>query len=125
MRKLNAIASIGCTVLSLAFLAGTSNSLQAQAPESREHDRTHDFDHDHEHGENAVLKVSSSPSGAHVSIDGVDTRKLTPMSTELRVGMHRVSVFVPNSAWNPDFRTVDVVPGNNDLSVNLPSKVTV
>jgi hypothetical protein len=38
MRKLKPIASIGCTVVFLAFLAGISNSLQAQDPGSHDHD---------------------------------------------------------------------------------------
>jgi hypothetical protein len=113
MRKLTPIASIACTVVILAFLAGTSNNLRAQSPESNEHDQT------------AVLKVTSSPSGAHVSIDGVDTRKLTPMSAEVRIGRHEVRIFIPNSTWNPDFRMVEIVPGNNDLNVTLLPKATV
>jgi hypothetical protein len=68
---------------------------------------------------NGVLKVTSFPSGAHVSINGVDTGKLTPMSESLPVGVHSVTVTIPNSGWNPDTRTVTVVSGNNDLSVTL------
>ncbi len=65
------------------------------------------------------LKVTSFPSGANVSIDGVDTGKLTPMSTSVAVGDHTVVVSIPNSGWNPDTRTVTIVSGNNDLSVTL------
>ena len=115
MRRLKPIATIACALVFLTVLGGTSNNLQAQGPESREHDND----------QTAVLKVTSYPSGAHVSVDGVDMRKVTPMSGELKVGTHQVSVFVPNSAWNPDSRTVDIVPGNNDLSVTLLPLVTV
>jgi hypothetical protein len=68
---------------------------------------------------NGSLKVTSFPSGANVSIDGVDTGKVTPMSTSVAVGDHTVVVSIPNSGWNPDTRTVTVVSGNNDLSVTL------
>ncbi len=68
---------------------------------------------------NGSLKVTSYPSGARVSIDGVDTGKFTPMSQILSVGEHVVLVAVPGSGWNPDSRTVAIVSGNNDLSVTL------
>lgn len=74
---------------------------------------------------NGSLKVTSYPSGAQVSIDGVDTGKTTPMSESLSVGEHTVVVSVPNSGWNPDTRIVTVVSGNNDLSVTLLPAVTV
>jgi len=64
------------------------------------------------------LKVTSFPSGANVVVDGTDTGKVTPMSISLTVGMHTVVVSVP-SGWNQDSRTVQVVSGNNDLSVTL------
>jgi hypothetical protein len=64
------------------------------------------------------LKVTSFPSGANVVVDGTDTGKVTPMSISLTVGMHAVVVSVP-SGWNQDSRTVQVVSGNNDLSVTL------
>ena len=61
---------------------------------------------------NGSLKVTSYPSGAEVSIDGVDTGKTTPMSQSVSVGgQHTVVVKVPNSGWNPDTRTVTVVSG--------------
>lgn len=88
----------------LTISAGAWNSIQAQ---------------------DAQLKVTSYPSGARVSVDGVETRKVTPMHTELRVGNHEVKVFIPNSGWNSDTRTVDIVPGNNDLSVTLLPMVNV
>jgi len=68
---------------------------------------------------NGALKVTSFPSGANVSVDGVDTRKVTPMSVSVAVGAHTVVVSIPNSGWNPDTRTFVVVAGNNDLSVTL------
>jgi hypothetical protein len=95
------------TVLTAAFLAvaGTARA-----------------DGEHEHGR---LKVTSFPTGAHVSVDGVDTGKVTPMSFSVPVGKHTVVVSIPKSGWNPDTRTVDVAEGNNDLSVTLLPMVTV
>src|SRR5712692_11057020 len=69
-----------------------------------------------EHGR---LKVTSFPTGAHVSMDGADTGKVTPMSISVPVGKHTVVVSIPNSGWNSDTRTVEVAEGNNDLSVTL------
>jgi PEGA domain len=66
-----------------------------------------------------ALKVTSFPSGAQVSVDGVNTGKVTPMSISLTEGDHVVMVQLPNSGWNPDTRTVTIVSGNNDLSVTL------
>jgi hypothetical protein len=100
------------------MLAGMPSRLQAQHPES------HDQDRDRFPDPSDVLVVSSNPSGAHVAIDGVDTRRLTPMGIELKVGMHQVTVSMPGSAWNPDTRTVEIIKGNNDLSVTLLPKVT-
>jgi len=75
--------------------------------------------------QNGVLKVTSFPSGAAVSIDGVDTGKLTPMSTSLSIGNHTVVVSLPNPGWRPDSRPLDIVSGNNDLSVTLLPMLTV
>ena len=66
-----------------------------------------------------ALKVTSFPSGAHVSVDGLDSGKVTPMTISLAVGDHTVVVSISNSGWNPDTRTVTIVSGNNDLSVTL------
>src|SRR5712692_8866707 len=71
------------------------------------------------------LKVTSFPTGAHVSVDGADTGKVTPMSISVPVGTHTVVVSVPNSGWNPDTRTVEVAEGNNDLGVTLLPILTV
>ena len=120
MRKLKPIATIACAALSLAMLAGMPSRLQAQHPESHDQDRDHFFDR----APLAILVVSSDPSGAHVAIDGVDTRQLTPMGIELKVGMHQVTVSMTGSTWNPDTRTVEIIRGNNDLSVTLLPKVT-
>src|SRR6476646_7422869 len=70
-------------------------------------------------GGHGRLKVTSFPTAAHVSVDGADTGKVTPMSISLPVGKHTVSVFMPNSGWNSDTRTVEVDEGNNDLNVTL------
>src|SRR5262245_34298926 len=66
-----------------------------------------------------TLKVTSFPSGAQVIVDGVDTGKVTPMNVSLADGDHVVIVRIPGTGWNPDTRTVTIVPGNNDLSVTL------
>ena len=115
MRKLKTIETIACAALSLTIVAGMPRRLQAQHLESHDQDRDH----------TAVLVVTSYPSGAHVSIDGVDTRKVTPIGFELKIGMHQVSVSMPNSGWNSDTRTVEIIRGNNDLSVTLLPKATV
>lgn len=70
-------------------------------------------------GGNGALKVTSFPTGASVSVDGADTGKVTPMSISVAVGTHTVVVSIPDSGWNSDTRTVEVVSGNNDLSVTL------
>jgi len=110
MRKLNAISTITYGIVSLAFFGGTLNSLHAQAKGR---------DHDHDRDDHAELHVTSFPSGAHVSVDGVDTHKRTPLRLEVRTGKHKVRVFVPESGWNAVTHTVAVVPGDNDLDVAL------
>src|SRR5713226_3544979 len=92
----------GCKAIALVtalFLLGVPEALRADS--------------------NGALKVTSFPSGANVSVDGVDTGKVTPMSISVSVGTHTVVVSIPNSGWNPDSRSVQVVAGNNDLSVTL------
>jgi len=74
--------------------------------------------------QNGALKVTSFPSGAAVAVDGVSTGKVTPMSVNLAVGDHTVTVTIPNSGWQADTRTVSIVSGNNDLSVTLLPKLT-
>ena len=95
-------------VVFLTIFAGSLN-LYAQGRDLQEHDRD----------QNAELKVTSFPSGAHVSIDGAETWKLTPMRTDLRIGKHQVRVFVPDSGWNSETRTVEIVSGPNELDVTL------
>ena len=74
--------------------------------------------------QNGSLKVTSFPSGALVTVDGVPTGRVTPMSVSLPIGDHQVTVEIPNSGWNPDMRTVTIASGNNDLSVTLLPAVT-
>lgn len=69
------------------------------------------------------LKITSFPSGANVTVDGVDTGNMTPTSINLSVGDHTVVVFIPDSTWGADSRTVTIVSGNNDLSVTLLPKL--
>jgi hypothetical protein len=76
---------------------------------------------------NGSLKVTSFPSGAEVWVDGQPTGKVTPMNISLPMGDHTVMVRippVPGSGWNPDTRTVNIVAGNNDLSVTLLPMLT-
>ena len=74
--------------------------------------------------QNGSLRVTSFPSGALVSVDGVSTGKVTPMSVSLSIGDHQVTVAIPNSGWSPDTRTVTIASGNNDLSITLLPAVT-
>ncbi len=71
------------------------------------------------------LKVTSFPTGAQVIVDGVNTGKVTPMNVSLSLGTHTVIVQIPGSGWNADTRTVEIVSGNNDLSVTLIPALTV
>lgn len=71
------------------------------------------------------LRISSFPSGANVSVDGKDTGLVTPMSTEVSVGWHKVKVSIQNPGWNADLRDVQVAAGDNDLSVTLLPIVSV
>ena len=74
--------------------------------------------------QNGSLTVTSFPSGAAVIIDGVSSGKVTPMSASVSVGVHTVTVTIPNSGWNPESRTVTIATGNNDLSVTLLPTLT-
>src|SRR5260370_40061217 len=102
MRQLRRLVRTFAGVI-LIILLGAWNSLQAQGAE---------------------LNVTSYPSGAHVSVDSQELWKVTPVHVDVRVGTHTVTVFVPNSGWSPHTRTVDIVPGNHDLSVPLLPKYT-
>ncbi len=91
----------GCKAIAVAlFLLGVPVALRADSS-------------------NGALKVTSFPSGANVSVDDMDTGKVTPMSISVAVGMHTVVVSIPDPRWNPDSRPFVVVTGNNDLSVTL------
>lgn len=117
MRKLNRIWITTATVACLTMWAGASSKLYAQRPDVHDHDVDHDQDRDH--NEHAKLSVTSYPSGAHVSLDGVDSHEVTPMSTDVRIGPHKLTVSVPNSSWSTESLTVEVVPGQNDVTVTL------
>jgi hypothetical protein len=71
-----------------------------------------------------TLKVTSFPSGAQVTVDGVNTGKVTPMNIALSDGDHVVKVEIPGSGWSADTRIVTIVAGNNDLSVTLLPTLT-
>ena len=73
-----------CAAVFLMFLAGTWGNLRAQE---------------------AHLDVTSYPSDAHVSVDGMEMRKVTPLRVDLRLGTHQVKVYIPNSTWSPDTAT--------------------
>jgi len=75
-------------------------------------------------GANGSLKVTSFPSGANVIVDGIDTGKVTPMSVSLSVGEHLVRVEIVGSGWEPAESTVNIVEGNNDLTVTLLPTLT-
>src|SRR5260370_12896180 len=123
MRKPRQISTIGLTIALFMTFAGTFNSLHAQRS-AREGSRE-SYDSGNDRGGIASLKVTSFPSGAHVSVDGVDTCKVTPMSTEVRVGNHKVRVYVPGSGWNSETVPVQVHPSGNQLDVVLLPKDTV
>src|SRR6267378_2605184 len=80
-----------CAAVFLMFLAGTWGNLRAQE---------------------AHLDVTSNPTDAHVSVDGMEMRKLTPLRVDLRLGTHEVKVYIPNSTWSPETRTVNIVRGD-------------
>src|SRR6266700_1331491 len=95
----------GCMAIAVAlFLLGVPAALRADT--------------------NGVLKGTSFPSGANVSLDDTDTGKVTPMNISVAVGTHTVKVSIPDPRWNPDSRPFTVVAGNNDLSVNLLPNLT-
>src|SRR5918993_3232935 len=75
--------------------------------------------------QSGALKITSFPSGALVSVDGVPTGKVTPMSISLPVGEHTVTVSLTDAGWRPDTRVVTIASGNNDLSVTLLPALTV
>lgn len=122
MRKPDRISTM-VMVMFLTTFAGAWTGLNAQhrvtddggASQGDQNDRS----------QNAKLKVTSFPAGAHVSIDGVEMRKVTPMTAEVAVGQHQVRVFAPGSGWNADTQTVQLVQGDNELDLTLIPTVTV
>ena len=57
-----------------------------------------------------ALVITSFPDGANVSIDGVDTGKVTPMELHsIKVGMHTICVSSPSAGWQSDTRTIQVL----------------
>src|SRR5262245_29072223 len=67
---------------------------------------------------NASLTVTSTPSGANVTVDGMNAG-ITPVTVSLNAGMHSVMVFIPNSNWATAIRVVNVAKGKNNLTVLL------
>lgn len=62
-----------------------------------------------------AVVISSFPDGAHVSLDGVDTGRLTPMELhKIPVGVHTIKVWVDAAGWSTDTRTINVL----DLDAN-------
>ena len=62
-----------------------------------------------------AVVITSFPDGAHVSLDGVDTGKLTPMELhKIPVGAHTIKVWVDAAGWSTDTRTINVL----DLDAN-------
>jgi PEGA domain-containing protein/collagen triple helix repeat protein len=54
--------------------------------------------------------ITSFPDGANVSIDGVDTGKVTPMELRhISPGLHTIKVSVASPGWNSDTRTITVL----------------
>lgn len=107
MKRLS-LTFFSCAALVVMLLETTSIGLQAQTCTG-----------------NGALKVTSFPSGANVSIDGVNTGKTTPMSVSVPAGFHTVVVSIPNSGWNVDTRQIMTDCGTNDLSVTLVPSLTI
>lgn len=76
------------------------------------------------YAQNGALRVSSFPAGAAVSIDGVATGKVTPMSAALPVGEHTVTV-AAGDGWTPVTRSVLVERGDNEMFITLLPTLTV
>jgi PEGA domain len=104
--KHNSRTLIALFVTAVALLAGSSNA-QAQTCNTG--------------NGNGALKVTSFSSGANVSVDGVDTGNVTPMSISLAVGTtltppnqkHPSATFTPATATpalsgDPDPPTVPI-----------------
>jgi hypothetical protein len=122
MRKLDRISTT-VLVMFLTMFAGAWTGLSAQPQVTDDGGTSHADRDDRSH--NAKLKVTSFPPGAHVSIDGEEMRKVTPMTADLQVGQHQVRVFARGSGWNADTQTVQLISGDNELDVTLIPTVTV
>ena len=122
MRKLGRISTM-VMVMFLTIFVGAGSGLSAQRRVTDDGDGSQGDQNDR--SQNAKLKVTSFPSGAHVSIDGVEIRKVTPMTAEVEVGQHQIRVFAPGSGWNADTQAVHLVRGDNELAVTLVPTVTV
>jgi hypothetical protein len=122
MRKLDRISTT-LLVMFLTTMAGAWTGLSAQRRDNDDGGTSQGDQNDR--SDNAKLKVTSFPAGAHVSIDGVELHKVTPMTADVEVGQHQVRVFAPGSGWNPDTQTVQLVPGDNELNLTLIPTVTV
>ena len=75
------------------------------------------------------ISVSSTPSGASISLDGVDNGKITPFTlTDVPIGTRTVSVSLSDYTSSPSSQTVNVTSGGTvkaqfDLTpIPLPSK---
>lgn len=69
-----------------------------------------------------TLAVQSFPSGAEISIDGVDTGQTTPTGNiKITTGNHTILAASPvsMSGWNSVTTTVSIVAGKNNLTVSL------
>ena len=73
----------------------------------------------------ASLKVTSFPDGAQVWVNGVNTGKVTPMSTTVPDNTTvKVRVQIPNSGWAPQETDIQIGTGVNELSVTLLPALT-
>lgn len=117
MRKPDRISTT-VLVMFLTIFAGAWTGLSAQQRATDDDGGRNDW------SQGAKLKVTSFPSGAHVSIDGQEMHKVTPMTADLQVGQHQVRVFARGSGWNADTQTVQLIRGENELDVTLIPTVT-
>lgn len=122
MRRLDRISTMVLVVFLTTF-AGAWTGLRAQQRVTGSGGTSHG--HQNDRSQTAQLKVTSFPAGAYVSIDGVEMRKVTPMTAELEIGPHQVSVSAPGSGWNAGAQKVVLVPGDNELDLTLVPAVTV
>ena len=74
----------------------------------------------------AVLHVSSFPSGATVTVDGVtmadrddNTLATTPIHFDLSLGKHTITIGLADPGWAPYTNTINITKKDNDLSATL------